>query len=58
VEAELDTAAFVAFSVVVDEMRAQTMLLQAAGIPFQAIGSRAIVPASAAFGVTIAFEAG
>lgn len=58
VEAELDTAAFVAFSVVLDDMRAQTMLLQAAGIPFQAIGSRAIVPASAAFGVTVAFEPG
>jgi catechol 2,3-dioxygenase-like lactoylglutathione lyase family enzyme len=58
VEAELDSAAFVAFSVVLDDMRAQTMLLRAAGIPFQAIGSRAIVPASAAFGVTIAFEVG
>jgi catechol 2,3-dioxygenase-like lactoylglutathione lyase family enzyme len=56
VEAELDTAAFVAFSVRVDDVRAQTASLDAGGIPYQMIGSRAVVPASAAFGVTIAFE--
>lgn len=32
--------------------------LEAAGIPYQRIGSRAVVPASAAFGVAIAFEPG
>jgi catechol 2,3-dioxygenase-like lactoylglutathione lyase family enzyme len=56
VEADLDTAVFVAFAVRVDDMRSQTALLDAAGIPYQTIGSRAVVPASAAFGVTIAFE--
>lgn len=57
VEAELDRAAFVAFSIRVEDIARQARLLDAAGIPHTQIGSRSVVPASAAFGVAIAFEA-
>jgi catechol 2,3-dioxygenase-like lactoylglutathione lyase family enzyme len=56
VEAELDQPSFVAFAVRVEDIHPQAQLLDSAGIPYQHIGSRLIVPASAAFGVAIAFE--
>jgi catechol 2,3-dioxygenase-like lactoylglutathione lyase family enzyme len=56
VEAELDQPSFVAFAVQVEDIGRQAKWLDAAGIPYQHIGSRLIVPASAAFGVAIAFE--
>jgi catechol 2,3-dioxygenase-like lactoylglutathione lyase family enzyme len=56
VEEELDEAALVAFSVRVEEISAQGHRLDTAGIPYQRIGSRLVVPSSAAFGVAIAFE--
>lgn len=56
VEAELDQPSFVAYAVRVEDIDAQARGLDAAGIPYQHIGSRLIVPASAAFGVAIAFE--
>ena len=57
VEAHPRRAAFVAFAVRVADVREATRGLGAAGTPFERIGSRAVVPASAAFGVAIAFEA-
>ncbi|HEV2558801.1 MAG TPA: VOC family protein [Microvirga sp.] len=56
VEEEAEEPALVAFSVRVAEIVAQGHRLDAAGIPYQRIGTRLIVPASAAFGVAIAFE--
>lgn len=56
VEAELDQPSFVAFAVRVEDINRQANWLDAAEIPYQHIGSRLIVPASAAFGVAIAFE--
>lgn len=56
VEAELDQPSFVAFSVRVEDIHVQAKWLDSADIPYQHIGSRLIVPASAAFGVAIAFE--
>jgi catechol 2,3-dioxygenase-like lactoylglutathione lyase family enzyme len=56
VEAELDQPSFVAFAVRVEDIHRQAQWLDSAGIPYQHIGSRLIVPASAAFGVAIAFE--
>ena len=56
VEAELDQPSFVAFAVRVDDIHRQAQWLDSADIPYQHIGSRLIVPASAAFGVAIAFE--
>jgi catechol 2,3-dioxygenase-like lactoylglutathione lyase family enzyme len=56
VEAELDQPSFVAFGVRVEDIHRQATWLDAAEIPYQHIGSRLIVPASAAFGVAIAFE--
>jgi catechol 2,3-dioxygenase-like lactoylglutathione lyase family enzyme len=56
VEVELDQPAFVAFSVAVPEIGRQAKWLDAAEIPYQHMGSRLVVPASAAFGVAIAFE--
>jgi hypothetical protein len=56
VEAELDQPSFVAFGVRVEDIGAQAKGLDAAEIPYQHMGSRLIVPASAAFGVAIAFE--
>ena len=56
VEAELDQPSFVAFSARVEDIHVQAKALDLADIPYQHIGSRLIVPASAAFGVAIAFE--
>ncbi|MFL5194255.1 MAG: VOC family protein [Microvirga sp.] len=55
VEAELDQPSFVAFAVRVEDIHRQAQGLDSADIPYQHIGSRLIVPASAAFGVAIAF---
>jgi catechol 2,3-dioxygenase-like lactoylglutathione lyase family enzyme len=57
VEAEREEAAFVAFGIRVAEIGRMAPRLDAAGIPYQRIGTRLVVPASAAFGVAIAFEA-
>jgi hypothetical protein len=46
----------VAFGVRVEDINRQATWLDSADIPYQHIGSRLIVPASAAFGVAIAFE--
>lgn len=56
VEAEMDQPSFVAFSVRLDDIHEQAKRLDAGGIPYQHVGSRLIVPSSAAFGVAIAFE--
>ena len=57
VEAEMDQPSFVGFTVLIADVHEQALLLDAAGIPYHHIGSRLVVPASAAFGVAIAFEA-
>jgi hypothetical protein len=56
---EVDPAepSLAAFSVRVEDMGRQGRWLDAAEVPYQHIGSRIVVPASAAFGVAIAFEA-
>jgi hypothetical protein len=56
IEAELDQPSFVAFAVRVGDIQRQARWLDAAEVPYQHIGSRLIVPASAALGVAIAFE--
>ena len=56
VEAELDQPSFVAFGVRVGDIGLQARWLDAAEVSYQHIGSRLVVPASAAFGVAIAFE--
>lgn len=56
IEAELDQPSLVAFAVRVGDIHRQARWLDAAEIPYQHIGSRLIVPASAASGVAIAFE--
>jgi catechol 2,3-dioxygenase-like lactoylglutathione lyase family enzyme len=56
VEVELDQPSFVAFAVRVEDIHRQAQWLDSADIPYQHIGSRLIVPASAAFGVAMAFE--
>jgi catechol 2,3-dioxygenase-like lactoylglutathione lyase family enzyme len=56
IEAELDEPSFVGFAVRVEDIHRQSARLDAAGIPYQHVGSRLVVPASAAFGVAIAFE--
>jgi len=56
IEAELDQPSFVAFAVRVEDIQRHARWLTSAEIPYQHIGSRLIVPASAAFGVAIAFE--
>ncbi|MCG7393877.1 VOC family protein [Microvirga sp. ACRRW] len=56
VEAELDQPSFVAFAVRVEDIHVASKCLDAAEIPYQHVGSRLVVPASAAFGVAIAFE--
>ncbi|WP_134499621.1 VOC family protein [Microvirga pakistanensis] len=57
VEAELDQPCFVAFTVRVEDVLALSKHLDAAEVPYQHVGSRLVVPASAAFGVAVAFEA-
>jgi catechol 2,3-dioxygenase-like lactoylglutathione lyase family enzyme len=56
VEAELDQPSFVGFAVWVEDIQRQAIRLDSAEIPYQHVGSRLVVPASAAFGVAIAFE--
>lgn len=56
VETELDQPSFVAFCVRVEDIALQAKRLDAAEVPYQHVGSRLVVPASAAFGVAIAFE--
>lgn len=56
VEAELDQPSFVAFAVRVEDIAVQAKRLDEAEIPYQHVGSRLVVPASAACGVAIAFE--
>ncbi len=56
IEAELDEPSFVGFAVRVEDINRQAARLEAAGIPYQHVGSRLVVPASAAYGVAIAFE--
>jgi catechol 2,3-dioxygenase-like lactoylglutathione lyase family enzyme len=56
VEAELDQPSFVAFAVRVEDVLLLTKRLDGAEVPYQHVGSRLVVPASAAFGVAIAFE--
>lgn len=57
VEAEMDQPSFVAFTVRIDDILWQARWLEAGEIPFAQIGTRLVVPASAAMGVAIAFEA-
>ena len=56
VEEDPGQPSFVAFAVRVEDVDRQASCLAAAEIPYNQIGSRLIVPASAAFGVAIAFE--
>lgn len=56
VEAELDQPSFVGFAVRVEDIHRQAARLDAAEVPYQHVGSRLVVPASAAYGVAIAFE--
>ncbi|WP_230533697.1 VOC family protein [Microvirga roseola] len=56
VEAEMDQPSFVAFAVRVEDLGHQAKLMDGEGVPYQHIGTRLVVPASAAFGVAIAFE--
>jgi catechol 2,3-dioxygenase-like lactoylglutathione lyase family enzyme len=56
IEAELDQPSLVAFAIRVEDIQRQARWLDAAEIPYQHMGSRLIVPASAASGVAIAFE--
>ncbi len=56
VEAELDQPSFVAFTVRVEDVLVLSRRLDAAEVPYQHVGSRLVVPASAASGVAIAFE--
>ena len=56
VEEDPGQPSFVAFAVRVEDVDRQASRLAAAEIPYNQIGSRLIVPASAAFGVAIAFE--
>jgi hypothetical protein len=56
VEADPHRTEFVAFAVRVPDLRALALRLDSAGVPYGRIGSRLVVPASAARGVAIAFE--
>jgi catechol 2,3-dioxygenase-like lactoylglutathione lyase family enzyme len=56
VELDPQRTEFVAFAVRVPDVRYVTVHLDGAGVPYQHIGSRLVVPASAAHGVAIAFE--
>lgn len=56
VEAEMDQPSFVAFAVRIADIGRQAKWLDAAQVPYAHIGTRLVVPASAAFGVAIAFE--
>jgi Glyoxalase-like domain len=56
VEVDPHRAEFVAYAVRVPDPYGVALRLDAAGVPYQRIGSRLVVPASAARGVAIAFE--
>jgi catechol 2,3-dioxygenase-like lactoylglutathione lyase family enzyme len=56
IEADPNAPEFAAFAVRVPDVAAVARSLAAAGIPHQAMGSRTVVPASAAHGVAVAFE--
>jgi hypothetical protein len=56
VEIDRHEPAWVAFAVPVADMSVAAARLDAGAIPYQHIGSRIVVPASAALGVAIAFE--
>lgn len=56
IEAELDEPSFVGFAVRVEDIQRQAARLDAAEIPYEHVGSRLVVPASAAHGVAVAFE--
>lgn len=56
VEADPGQASLVALSLRVENVDRQGASLAALGIPYLRVGSRLIVPSSAAFGVAIAFE--
>ena len=56
VDAEADSPSLVAFAMRVREIERQAHRLDAAAIPYQRLGSRLVVPSSAAFGVAVAFE--
>lgn len=56
IEADPGQASLVAFSVRIENVERQSAMLTASGIPFLRVGSRLIVPSSAAFGVAVAFE--
>jgi catechol 2,3-dioxygenase-like lactoylglutathione lyase family enzyme len=58
VDVEPQEPALAAFAVRIPDPDRQALRLEAAGVPFQRIGSRLVVPASAASGVAIAFEPG
>jgi catechol 2,3-dioxygenase-like lactoylglutathione lyase family enzyme len=58
VEADPPLPAFVAFTVAVADLDRVRRTLASKRIPYQEIGSRLVVPASAAHGVAIAFEMG
>jgi catechol 2,3-dioxygenase-like lactoylglutathione lyase family enzyme len=52
-----DEVLFVAYAVKVPDIESQAHRLAVAGVPYQRIGARLVVPASAAFGVAISFAA-
>jgi hypothetical protein len=56
VEVDPGSASLAAFAVRVPDVARLELILGSADIPFQRIGSRFVVPASAAMGVAIAFE--
>ena len=58
VAVDVRSAELAAFAVLVPEVSLTERSLLAAGVPFERIGSRAVVPASAAHGVSIAFASG
>jgi hypothetical protein len=57
VEVEPHRAAFAGFGLRVPDIHTVARHLDGGGVPYQHIGSRIVVPASAAHGVAIAFEA-
>jgi catechol 2,3-dioxygenase-like lactoylglutathione lyase family enzyme len=56
IEADPGQAGLVGFAVSVADIDRQAQTLVASSIPFQRVGSRLIVPPSAAFGAAVAFE--
>jgi len=56
VDVDADSATLVAFNVAVADLARRAHQLDAAEVPYQKVGSRLVVPSSAAMGVAIAFE--